>query len=92
MQSSHENFTVEITGLHVDVEKPFLGASPDGLTTCSCHGQGLVEIKCPYKNRNRLQNFGEDKDFPVEKAGKISKKQILCPNSRPDGNIEKRFL
>ena len=31
MQSYHENFTVEITGLHIDVEKPFLGASPDGM-------------------------------------------------------------
>lgn len=37
MQSSHDNFTVETTGLHVDVDKPFLGASPHGLTACSCH-------------------------------------------------------
>lgn len=74
MQSSHDNFTVETTGLHVHVEKPFLGASPDGLTACSCHGQGLVEIKCPYKYRNGLKNFGKDKDFPVEENGKIKKK------------------
>ena len=44
----HEDFVVTCTGLHVCVSSAHLGASPDGLTSCSCCGKGIVEIKCPY--------------------------------------------
>ena len=27
---------------------PYLGASPDGVVTCSCCGTGAVEVKCPF--------------------------------------------
>ena len=36
------------SGLVVSTERPFLGASPDGIIQCSCCGKGLLEIKCPY--------------------------------------------
>ena len=29
-------------------EKPYIGASPDGPMSCSCYGEAIVEIKCPY--------------------------------------------
>lgn len=44
---NHTNFKVEKTGLFVCPEKPFLGASPDGLVTCSCCAKAVLEIKCP---------------------------------------------
>ncbi|KAM7281115.1 hypothetical protein ISCGN_006229, partial [Ixodes scapularis] len=25
----------------------FIGASPDGIWSCSCHGVGILEVKCP---------------------------------------------
>jgi len=31
---------------------PFLGASPDGIVYCSCHGKYLLEVKCPYRHCN----------------------------------------
>ncbi len=40
------------TGVAVNVEHPFLGASLDGLVTCSKCGTGALEIKCPYKWRH----------------------------------------
>lgn len=43
----HSSFEVEITGLHVNPKYPHLGGSPDGLVSCSCCGEGLLEIKCP---------------------------------------------
>ena len=46
--SVHDNFTLSITGLHVNVSCPHLGASPDGMIKCSCCGKGILEIKCPY--------------------------------------------
>ena len=44
----HTSFCVGTTGLHINPDHPHLGASPDGLVTCSCCGDGLLEIKCPY--------------------------------------------
>jgi hypothetical protein len=35
-------------GLFVDIEKTFLGASPDGLVDLD----SIVEIKCPFAARN----------------------------------------
>ena len=31
-----------------------VGASPDGLVSCTCCGNGILEIKCPYSVRNSL--------------------------------------
>jgi len=28
-----------------------MAASPDGIVNCVCHGQGILEIKCPYTHR-----------------------------------------
>lgn len=42
----HENF-------------PYFGASPDGLIECTCHGLGVVEIKCPFKFK-KSKNIEKD--------------------------------
>ena len=36
---------VEDCGLFIDRDHPFIAASPDGLVTCSCCGEGLCEVK-----------------------------------------------
>ena len=46
------NFSIRSTGLLVSTNYPFLGATPDGLVSCTCCGTGLLEIKCPYNYRN----------------------------------------
>ena len=51
-QPKHMSFDVKSTGLHVHPKFPHLGASPDGLISCSCCGDGLLEIKCPYSKRD----------------------------------------
>ena len=51
MEASHTSFKVTTTGLHVSPHYPHLGASPDGLISCSCCNDGLLEIKCPYSFR-----------------------------------------
>ena len=45
---SHTSFELKFTGLHVNPKFPHLGASPDGLVSCECCGEGLLEINCPY--------------------------------------------
>lgn len=39
-------------GFRICAKKPWLGASPDSLLRCSCHGNGVIEVKCPYMFRD----------------------------------------
>lgn len=43
----HTDISVSDCGLFVDIESPYLAASPDVLISCSCCGIGMAEIKCP---------------------------------------------
>ena len=46
--------------------KQIYPASPDGLVSCSCHGNGILEIKCPYKYKYCFDGWEEDNDFPLD--------------------------
>lgn len=41
----HKDFKVSPSGLHISLEEGFMAATPDGLATCSCCGDGIYEIK-----------------------------------------------
>ena len=41
-------------GLKINAHTPFLGASPDGLESCNCHGTEILEMKCPYTYEDDL--------------------------------------
>ena len=45
IQKKNHHFVVDTTGLHINHMFPYLGASPDGVTYCVCHGKGLLKIK-----------------------------------------------
>ncbi|XP_033762292.1 uncharacterized protein LOC117343858 [Pecten maximus] len=48
---------VKDMGVYVSQQFPFLGASVDGLITCSVCGSGALEIKCPYgKNSDKWRH------------------------------------
>ena len=49
MKADHANFSVKSSVLCLNTEYLYLGATPDGFISCSCCGEGLLEIKCPYK-------------------------------------------
>ena len=50
-KTCHKKATIKTTGLHIYESKPFMAASPDGLVSCKCCGNGLIEIKCSYYHR-----------------------------------------
>ena len=52
LSDNHSFFEVEQTGLCINPKYPHLGASPDGMVSCSCCGEGLLEIKFPYSKRD----------------------------------------
>ena len=44
-----------------------ISASPDGLVDCTCCGEGVVEIKCPFCHRNDgIQDAAKDKKFCLQ--------------------------
>ncbi|CAN8032891.1 unnamed protein product [Ixodes persulcatus] len=48
----HSGFEVRKCGLFVDSERPYLGASPDGVVSCCCCTDAVLEIKCPASCAN----------------------------------------
>ena len=54
MSRSHVNHSVNLSGLILNPDFPYLGASPDGIINCSCCGVGCLEIKYPSKYRYNL--------------------------------------
>ena len=53
MEQMHKNFLMSRSGLIVDPNMPFLGATPDGFAHCDCCQDRLIEIKCPYSARDK---------------------------------------
>ncbi|XP_027746434.1 uncharacterized protein LOC114060823 [Empidonax traillii] len=63
---------VEDCGLFIHPDKKWLAASPDGVIKEETTGKdlGLLEVKCPYKHRNRtVREACRDKDFCLEMDG-----------------------
>ncbi|XP_060566380.1 uncharacterized protein LOC132725293 [Ruditapes philippinarum] len=67
MMNVHNNFTLRDSGLVVDTTCPFFAATPDGVRECSCHGSGLVEVKCVYKHKDQEISNIDDNTFYLEK-------------------------
>ncbi|XP_046860912.1 uncharacterized protein LOC124454148 [Xenia sp. Carnegie-2017] len=63
-------------GLQFKSKYPFLGASPDAISYCNCHGEGCVEIKCPYSLRNKTIQHG------------ISDGKNFCLTKTPNGTLQ----
>ena len=72
MKSTHTLFELKSCGLFLDADNPYIGASPDGIISCSCCGKGVVDVKCPFSSR----------DISFDAAGKIRhfvyKKKLSC--------------
>lgn len=52
METQHTDFYCFCSGLIIDEEHNFLAATPDAVTQCECHGNGVLEIKCPFSTRD----------------------------------------
>lgn len=65
-KEQHKKLTIRATGLVIDHTMPILGASPDGLVTCACHGNSIIEIKCCHSRRDESpQDIAESGDYHV---------------------------
>ena len=68
------NFSVRDSGFVIQREYPEIGASPDGVTWCDCHGEGILEVKFPYILR--------DEDITTASEG------ATCLSKDTDGNLK----
>ena len=48
-KKSHINAKLQTTGLVLHNSYPFIGTSPDGLLSCDCCQNAIIEVKCPYR-------------------------------------------
>ncbi|XP_077080747.1 uncharacterized protein LOC143733086 [Siphateles boraxobius] len=54
LQVTQQQF--KASGFVINPDLPWIGATPDGQVTCTCHGEGVLEIKCPFNSRDRSLN------------------------------------
>ena len=61
----------------LDHKKPYIGASPDAVASCKCHGFCVVEIKCPFSITDKLiiENVSECSFFEFNETGNMQLKQ-----------------
>ncbi len=52
-KAKHTALCFSDSGLVVRTDYPFLGASPDGVVSCTCCGSGVIEAKCPFSCRDK---------------------------------------
>ena len=45
---------IEKSGLKLHRDYYFIGASVDGIGNCDCHGKFLIEVKCPFKHKDKM--------------------------------------
>lgn len=77
MKPQHKGFSMKESGLVICEGTPYLGATPDLVVSCKCHGTGLCEIKCPYSIKHQApsaQNYSShlctDEDGNVQLSTK----------------------
>jgi len=64
----HQNFSLSLSGFKINPQFPHIGATADGVVSCSCCGEGVMEIKCPFCVRDKSL---EHVDFLAEIDGKL---------------------
>ena len=81
----HTNLQVQLCGLHISTDHPYLAASPDGIVSCDYCGEGLLEIQCPFKYKdNSLADvaFYLERQLTGEMKLKISHNYYLQVQAR----------
>ena len=74
MALKHKSFTVKKVGLVLHPQHHYIGPNPDGLCTCRCCPNMVLEIKCPYsvKEANKTLNDGWNLTDFLQRMVKIS--------------------
>lgn len=66
MSMCHDGLVVTDSGIVINPEYPYLGASPDAIVHCNCCGEGCLEIQCPYCTRDKKLDENVDSTSCLE--------------------------
>jgi len=64
-RGKHLNFCVVPSGLIINADESYVGASPDDIDFCSFHRKGALEIKCPFKYKDAFDCWQHNRHFPL---------------------------
>ena len=71
MLEQHSHLEYFDSGLHINPSFLHLGATPDGVINCDCCGRGLIDIKCPFKHREKHPHEITDPNFYLMRTEKF---------------------
>lgn len=96
-QQEHRLFECHPADLMVNPDHPHLGASQDGMVSCACCADGLLEIKCPYVQTPRSAPTSSNwpqllSSLSWRNNSTTEYTWLLLPNSRADGNLPEGLL
>ena len=64
LEKKHQGVVISKSGIRLHNRFPVLGASADAIGKCVCHGEFLIEVKCPHSHRDKkIEECIADKDF-----------------------------
>ncbi|KAI4803255.1 hypothetical protein KUCAC02_006806, partial [Chaenocephalus aceratus] len=91
MQDHHEDINVAASGLILNPELPWIGASPDGVVTGVCHEPGILEMKCPFsaKDRSLLECTKDSRFCLTIPEGELLGKWFTVPRFSPTATSDK---
>ncbi|KXJ12152.1 hypothetical protein AC249_AIPGENE28621 [Exaiptasia diaphana] len=73
LSRTHKCLHVVESGLVINPKWPYLGASPDRIRKCECHGQVLVECKSMFAKRNLLPKVAAQANLEQKNNGFLLK-------------------
>lgn len=88
LSSKHQELAVVESGLVINQKWPFLGASPDRIHFCKCHGKTLVECKSLFSKRNLLQGIAASEKLikTTKRLPAEGRDHLVLPDTGPDGH------
>lgn len=69
ISGKHKEVNIVESGFVINPKWPFLGASPDRIRYCKCHGKTLVECKSLFSKRNLLPGIAASEKFDKTTKG-----------------------
>jgi len=89
LELEHGEVTIEKSGLLIHEQYHFLGASPDGICQCSCHGKFLIEIKCPYRHK---EHSSIDECINLDTSFCLNEKKVLKESHKYFSQVQMQML
>ncbi|KXJ23861.1 Chromatin modification-related protein YNG2 [Exaiptasia diaphana] len=70
MSKKHIDLKVTKCGMFIDKSRPWMHATPDFLSTCTCCGDACGEVKCPYGLKDgNFESYLTKKSSCLERTG-----------------------